>query len=240
MRIFCVKCGERSLMVRFTLIELLIVVAVIGILASMLLPALNGARLKGRQIACSSNLGQIGMASAMYVNDYNDWVLSAKQTGNWVWWYSVYMNMDYLRSEKVFRCPAEPYFVMSSKGVSYGLNYTTFGMDSEDAYVRPQKHSAVSSFGRDSTLIWYADSAPYGSGLQGRPDKESCIVAKGKEPYPVATGVDTPPYLRHSLKANAVLFDGHVQSLDYFQIYVQRAEWWNPLQKNGFFNLYIF
>src|ERR1700722_15653705 len=53
----------------FTLVEILVVIAIIGVLLAFLLPALEKAREQANSVRCANNLSQIGMALLMYGQD---------------------------------------------------------------------------------------------------------------------------------------------------------------------------
>ena len=62
---------------RFTLVELLLVIAVIAVLTALLLPALSSAREAARLISCANNQKALGLAQAQYSATYNDYLLPA-------------------------------------------------------------------------------------------------------------------------------------------------------------------
>ena len=70
----------------FTLVELLIVIAIIGVLASLLVPALKSARGAARQATCINNQKQIGLAIMMYTDDNDQSIPHAYAPGyGWGW-----------------------------------------------------------------------------------------------------------------------------------------------------------
>src|SRR5476649_1192803 len=111
----------------FTLIELLVVIAIIAILAAILFPVFAQAREKARSTTCLSNLKQLGAATQMYVQDYDERLFfrasaanpSVSRSGAIVpaasqppvlWWNAV---QPYTKNTRILVCPSDPAPVLS-------------------------------------------------------------------------------------------------------------------------------
>jgi prepilin-type N-terminal cleavage/methylation domain-containing protein len=107
----------------FTLLELLVVVGLLVVLASLLLPALNKARSKAKQASCLNNLKQINLAVRMYAQDFKDKVVAPPgfYTSVESWYRYKELVASYAGrsespkpSDKLFSCPADTFFYSAS------------------------------------------------------------------------------------------------------------------------------
>jgi prepilin-type N-terminal cleavage/methylation domain-containing protein/prepilin-type processing-associated H-X9-DG protein len=117
----------------FTLIELLIVIAIISLLTAILFPVFARAREQARKAACASNLRQIGMAVMQYVQDYDErYPMGRHYYDSWPtppageadgFWFK--LLQPYTKSMQVFVCPTAGKINHDSGG--YGWNFCGTG-----------------------------------------------------------------------------------------------------------------
>ena len=135
----------------FTLIEMLVVIAIIAILIAMLYPAVSGMQERGKITQDMNNLRQIGLATQMYLND-NDGALFPL-SGNWM----QALEPKYVPSWKVFESPFDKRNASETADtapVSYGLNANAHGAGPTDPLLSDKITST-------SVFILFAPAQPF-------------------------------------------------------------------------------
>lgn len=106
----------------FTLIEMLVVIAIIATLVAIIFPSLSSVLEKGKVTQDMNNLRQIGLATQMYLND-NDGAFFQPSGGPTPW--TQLLHPKYLANWKIFQSPFDkrtPSETDASAPVSYGFN----------------------------------------------------------------------------------------------------------------------
>ncbi|MFN0133332.1 MAG: prepilin-type N-terminal cleavage/methylation domain-containing protein [Phycisphaerales bacterium] len=182
----------------FTLVELLVAIAIIALLLGLLLPALAGARAAGRQAACQSNQRQLVLGWTLYANAHAGMAMPlADVTGQPVYWWGAVVgntidpargflasSLDAPLGERgVFECAAQPWgtYRPQPASVSPGLPTSTYGYNGY--YLSPpatpgwsmqiggQRWKRISDLERPTELFVFADTL-----LPGNPPKNCALL----------------------------------------------------------------
>jgi len=153
----------------FTLVELLLVIAIIGILAALLLPVLSAVAARGRQTVCLSNVKQINQGVMMYAADHHDILFPFPKKPDNVksvfyfqeWTSYVPLIGRYVGrtgapapEDKLFTCPAdkfhdgtsesrEVYWVNESLHSSSNMNYSSYMFNAANAVIQADQRDEI-------------------------------------------------------------------------------------------------
>jgi prepilin-type N-terminal cleavage/methylation domain-containing protein/prepilin-type processing-associated H-X9-DG protein len=208
----------------FSLIELLMTLAIVALLASLIAPALSRAKDQARQAACLNNLRQLGIAAQLYWDDHEGRAFpyrgASTNNGDLYWFGWLERGAEgtrrfdrtpgalypYLGAHGVEVCPSLNYqmanFKLKAEGAAYGYGYnihlSPFGAE------RPVKMSAVAA---PANLGVLADAAQVNT-FQPPATPEHPML---EEFYYISTNEPTT-HFRHRGRANLVFADSHVEA----------------------------
>lgn len=211
----------------FTLIELLLMIAIITALAGMVLPALTRARAKGRSVFCMSNTRQLGFALGLYSHEHDRRLPDFKADDDafpcWQQALAPYCGADVAASENsIWRCPdvAPEMSGIAARGGGYGANLTLRQTASRRGGL------PLSLLARPSRLAVLGDTGRPTAMADGKPLAYTPRTTWATRPQPTrnwlmpddlkgADGDAGQPAARHHGAANLVFADSHAEVMGF-------------------------
>jgi prepilin-type processing-associated H-X9-DG protein/prepilin-type N-terminal cleavage/methylation domain-containing protein len=212
--------------IAFTLVELLVVISIIGLLAGLAVPAINGGLKSAKAGACLSNLHQIGVATMAYSAE-NSFKLPDAGAGSpeWATTLASFVSTDTKSKKSIFVCPGCEKPVQEGTGTTVAVTYGMHG----GLMPKGGTASNISSVVRATEVILAADMCqdPGNKGWSPYCIENPSIVTSqsgGRSgsinlTTPIATSTDADvgnnPWMRyrHSGKVNVVMCDGHSEAI---------------------------
>lgn len=189
-------------MKKFTLLELLVVVAVMIILLSLLLPALQKAKDAGRAVVCLNNQKQCAILAMSYMGDYNGSLVVYESSSGDRPWHRYLYDYGYLKDYNITVCPSWSPFkydttLANKKYYAYGMNIY-FASTPFFTYI-PGSYRTLHAY----KVPYPSEYFLFGDTLR-MPDNQQLY-----EFTSTTTALTTKLHTRHRNNANIVFLDGH-------------------------------
>lgn len=177
----------------FTLVEMLVTIAIIAVLVGLLLPGLGLARESARKTACVANVRSLGQAMTFYAGDHGDRLPNSNVPDMWVpdstsAMVLVRLNDRYLNQPKVFHCPSSDKEVQEAitNGDYILPNSARLTYDFYSIWWPPHRGPWLSRLPGDAPLAWDLDGGDAASGLRSHSGGGHVVYAGGHASWQAA------------------------------------------------------